>query len=437
MRLSVLPLLAIVGFAACYSETGPSDITAPVPTKPAVAVTAPVANEADAVAISQNIQANHWPYHTLLNPRYASGDPTSPDYMTLSSRGYTQAADNAIWTGHYLAAESFRYSVTTSADALANVRKAVKGITALIDVTGTDLLARFLIPLSSPYAESVLGEEAARHGRHDVTYNGQPYGWLGNTSRDQYSGVFFGLGIAYSLVADADVRNEIRSDVTRMLSFLVRNGWNVRMPDGTISTTFAGRPEQRLSFLQVGRLVDAARWDARYRLARSLNASSVGFAISYECLDPYGSYYKFNLDHINFYNLIRLEEPGTARNYYVSAFTRLRNCTRTHQNAHFNMIERGLQGVNTTRDGETVNMLGLWLQRPRRNIYVDNNGKYPACGPNRACSPIPVNDRFTTDFLWQRSPFQLAGGEDGTVPTPAVDYILPYWMARYYQVLTQ
>jgi hypothetical protein len=154
-------------------------------------------------------------------------------------------------------------------------------------------------------------------------------------------------------------------------------------------------------------------------------------------MDPYNSYYKFNLDHINFYNLIRLEEPGTPRNLYMSAFTRLRNCTRTHQNAHFNMIERGLQGANATRDNETVNMLGLWLQRPRRNVFVDNTGKYPACGTNRACSPIPVNDRYTTDFLWQRSPFQLTGGGDGTVPTPGVDYVLPYWMARYYGVVTQ
>jgi hypothetical protein len=437
MRRIVIPVLAILCFAACYSETGPSNVTALTPSKPTFDVVAPTPTEADAVAISQNIQANHWPYHTLLNPRYASGDPSSPDYMTLSARGYTQAADNAIWTGHYLAAESFRYSVTRSADALANISKAVKGITALIDVTGTDLLARFLIPLSSPYAESVLGEEAAGHGRYDAMYNGMPYGWLGNTSRDQYSGVFFGLGVAYSLVADVHIRREIRSDVTRMLSFLVRNGWNVRMPDGTISTTFAGRPEQKLSFLQVGRLVDPAKWGASYKLARTLYASSVGLPISYECLDPYGSYYKFNLDHINLYNLIRLEEPGTPRNFYLSAFTRLRNCTRSHQNAHFNMIERGLQGASGTRDAATVNMLGLWLLRPRRNIYVDNTGKYPACGTNRACSPIPVNDRYPTDFLWQRSPFQLSGGEDGTVPTPGVDYILPYWMARYYQVVTQ
>jgi hypothetical protein len=426
--VGTLAILSVV--AGCRTDSPTSVLT--VPQKLSLDVVVPTPTEADAVSISQNIQTNHWPYLTLLNPRYLSGDPNSPDYMTLAPSGYTQAADNAIWTGHYLAAESFRYAVTGSADALANIRKAVNGITALIDVTGTDLLARFLIPRSSPYADAVLGEES-RHGIHEATYNGQPYAWLGNTSRDQYSGVFFGLGVAYSLVGDATVQGEIRNDVSRMLTFLIKNGWNVRMPDGTVSTTFAGRSDQELSFMQVGRLVDPVKWTTTYKTMRTSLSSSVGTPILFECFDPYGSYYKFNLDHINFYNLIRLEESGTPRNQYLSAFTRLRNCTGSHQNAHFNMIDRALRGV-TTQDAQTVDMLGRWLLRPRRNVFVDNTGKYPACG-SRACSPIPVQDRYTTDFLWQRSPFQLTGGEDGAVPTPGVDYILPYWMARYYGVL--
>jgi hypothetical protein len=433
MRRFVGGLAIVCLIAGCRVDTTTSLLA--VSSKRALDVLVPTPTEADAVAISQNIQANHWPYHTLLNPRYVSGDPASPNYTTLSASGYTQAADNAIWTGHYLAAESFRYSVTHSDEALANVRKAVSGITALIDVTGTDLLARFLIPRSSPYANAVLGEES-QHGIHEAVYNGQAYAWLGNTSRDQYSGVFFGLGVAYSLVPDLAVQSEIRSDVTRMLNFLINNGWNVRMPDGTFSTTFVQRPDQQLSFVQVGRLVDPLLWTLKYKAMRTALASSVGLPIVAECSDPYGSYFKFNLDHINLYNLIRLEEAGLARNQYLKAFRQLRKCTSSHQNAHFNMIDRGLRGANSTQDGQTVDMLGRWLLRPRRNVFVDNTGKYPACAANRACAPIPVQDRYTTDFLWQRSPFQLTGGEDGTVPTPGVDYILPYWMARYYAVLS-
>jgi hypothetical protein len=426
-----LTMTAATVVTACAADGPP---LAPKPQGPSVAIAA-TPTEADAIAISQVIQQRHWPYLTLLNPRFVTGDSTSPDFMTLAPSGYTQAADNAIWTGHYLAAEATRYAVTGSPDALANAKKALRGITALIDVTNTDVLARFLIPRSSPYADAILAEEA-HEGIYESTYQKQPYAWLGGTSRDQYSGVFFGLGVAYDMIPIGRVRGEIRRDVSRMLANLIANGWSVRMPDGSYSTTFLQRPDQQLSFLQVGRRVDSTRWSLAYQSFRAANAALVQAPIATECQDPYGSYYKFNLDHINLYNLIRLEEPGVFRTLYLQAFATLRGCTGTHQNAHFNMIERGLLGADAARDAETVNLLSLWLMRPRRDYYVDNTGKYPACGAY-ACAPIPVNDRYTTDFLWQRNPFQLAGGGAGTIETPGVDYILPYWMARYYGVVAQ
>src|SRR4051812_40183677 len=100
------------------------------------------ASEADAVAISQNIQALHMPYGTILDPKFKSADTASPDYNVVAS--YTRCRDSAIWTGHYLAAESFRYAVSGSADALANVKGALLGIRALREVSGTDVLARCL-----------------------------------------------------------------------------------------------------------------------------------------------------------------------------------------------------------------------------------------------------------------------------------------------------
>src|ERR1035441_5839816 len=69
------------------------------------------ASETDALSISANIQARHMPFATLLDPIFAS--PTSDQII-----GYTRCGDSALWTGAYLAAESFRYNVTQSADAL-------------------------------------------------------------------------------------------------------------------------------------------------------------------------------------------------------------------------------------------------------------------------------------------------------------------------------
>src|SRR5512132_67499 len=90
------------------------------------------AAEADALAISANIQAKHLPYGTIIDPMYAA-----PDSDQIVN--YTRCGDSAIWTGHYLAAESYRYAVTKSPDALAAVRNAIQGINMLLNVTGNNL----------------------------------------------------------------------------------------------------------------------------------------------------------------------------------------------------------------------------------------------------------------------------------------------------------
>ena len=114
----------------------------------------------------------------------------------------------------------------------------------------------------------------------------------------------------------------------------------------------------------------------------------------------------------------------------------LRKCTATHQNAHFNMIDRALRGANGNRDRDTQDFLGLWLQRSRRDYHTDVSDKYAVCGTNKACDIVAVNDRPNTDFLWQRSPQLLYGGDQGLVETAGIDYLLPYWMARFYGVLS-
>jgi hypothetical protein len=393
-------------------------------------VLAPVAfgAERDAVAISEKIQQRHLPFDTILDPIYAA-----PDSGEIT--GYAHAGDSAIWTGHYLAAEAFRYRVTGAPDALNNIRRALAGIEALLDVTGTDLLARCLVATDSPFAAGIIREEA-RHGIHRAMRNGREYYWIGNTSRDQYSGVFFGLGVAFDLVNDGEVRATAGRLVTRMLDFLLAHDWFVVMPDGEISTIFAGRPEQRLSFLIVGRRVNPERYAGAYGWERFATLATFSTGVAYDLLDDHTSYFKFNLNTINLYNLIRMEGNSFYRNRYMRTYDLMRKTTDDHGNAHFNMIDHGLKGAQARRDQETRDLLAQWLGRPLRDGWLDWRGdaRYPACGEDRACRPLPIADRIRTDFLWQRSPFLLVGGGSGAIESAGIDYILPYWMARFYQV---
>src|ERR1043165_69096 len=87
------------------------------------------ASEVDALAISANIQHRHVPFGGILDPIFAA--PDSDQII-----GYSRCGDSAIWTGHYLAAESFRYKVTHSTDARNNILGAVVGLRNMVDVTG-------------------------------------------------------------------------------------------------------------------------------------------------------------------------------------------------------------------------------------------------------------------------------------------------------------
>ena len=299
-------------------------------------------SEQDALSISNNIQALHMPYNVIIDPVFAT--PTSDEIV-----GYSRGGNASIWTGHYLAAEAFRYKVTNSPEALDNLRRALGGIRSLVDVTGTNLLARCLVPTDSPYAQGMITEEAT-HGVHTGTLWGRTYYWIGNTVRDEYAGIFFGLGVAYDAVEDPEVRSEIREITTRLLDFLLQNNWAVVMPTGEISTIFWARPDQQLSFLQVGRRINPNRFESTYRSYRFWYASSVIIPISYDLLDDHNSYFKFNLNTITLYNLIRLEDNSYYRWLYMNAYNLMRRTTDDHGNGHFNMIDRALNGPDSRRD---------------------------------------------------------------------------------------
>ncbi|MBM3788284.1 MAG: hypothetical protein FJW30_28440 [Acidobacteria bacterium] len=373
------------------------------------------AAESDALAISANIQSRHVPFGTVMDPFYASADS---ERIT----GYTRCGDSAIWTGHYLAAEAFRFAVTADPDAQANAARAVEAIDALLTVTGTGLLARCRIPLSSPFAEGIHSEERA-NGVFTNAANGAT--WIGNTSRDQYLGVTFGMAVAHEHLPL--LRPRISGIVTRMVDFLVASNWS---PRG--GSTFLLRPDQMLGILQVARRVNPARFDSIYKAQRERSAKDVATPVAFDSLST-SSYFKFNLIHITFLHLVQMEEPE-SRGVYERAFSIARNYTAGHQNPFFNMIDHTLHGPEARRDAETVALLDLWLKRPRRDFYADRSGTVRVCG-EQACDPVPVDLRTPTDFLWQRNPFQLKGGGSGTIGNAGVDYILPYWMARFHGVI--
>jgi uncharacterized protein (TIGR03437 family) len=368
------------------------------------------ASESDALAISQNIQARHMPFGSLLDPIFASS--TSDQII-----GYTRCGDSALWTSAYLAAESFRYKVTQSADALRDVKNALSALKGLADVTGDNRLARCMAPADSPFTAGIAREEAS-NGIHQNA----PWTWVDNTSRDQIVGAFFGLGVAFDLVDDAGVKSAASDLATRLIGFISRHQWS---PNDDITGTFQIRPEELQMLLEVARHVNPAN-----TVSGPFFVPPMESGVAFDILSN-SSYFKFSLDYLSFYHLVQRQDNSTNR----GAYERLRNYTAAHRNALFNMIDRALRGADAARDAETRALLDQWLQRPRRDFYVDVSSQVRVCGSD-ACDPVPVPIRPPASFLWEVNPFQLNGGGSGIIENAGVDYILPYWMARYYGVLS-
>ena len=386
------------------------------------------AAEPDANAITVNLVARHMPYGPVMDPVFVS--PDSDEIQT-----YSRCGDSAIWTGHFLAAESFRYAVTKSPDALNNVKSALFGIRELLDVTGNDLLARCAFPENSPYASDIIAEEG-RHGVYSGTVDGHKWTWIGETSRDQIVGVMFGLTAAWDLVDDAEVKAAVPWLSSRVINYLLKHGWITFNPDGNPTTTFWGFADEQLMILKLGRRSNPDRYTNSYRTLSLTIAPEAIAAIGIDAIDPYSSYYKFNLDYITLWAMQTSGDNSYVSSNMDSAYKILRGVTRDHENPFFDIIDRAIKGPNAVRDQRIGGLLEQWLQHPRRNVYVDNTLLVPTCDDgSRACDPIPVAQRITTDFLWQRSPFQLAGGGYGTIEGAGIDYTLPYWMARYYGVI--
>jgi uncharacterized protein (TIGR03437 family) len=370
--------------------------------------------EADALAIEANIVAKHLPFGGIIDPVYAS--PTS---NTIT--GYSRCADSALWTGAWLAAESYHYAVNQSPAALTNVKNAIAAIQGLVDVTGHNQLARCMFPPDWQFAAGVESEESS--SGNSINQAPPSWVWVGRTSRDEVVGVFFGLAVAYDFVNDPGVHASI-GPVAHLISHYISGNiyWS---PDDDITTTFMDRPEELQMLLQTTRHVNPGD-----TISGPFIVAPVSTAVLVDVNGGNGSYFKFNLDYMSFFNLVRYQNNDTNLGAYVD----VRNYTANHQNPYFDMIDHVLRGKNSF-DSEVQPLLDQWLLRPKRDVYIDDSKIVKTCSTTEACSPIPVPIRPATDFLWQRDPFQLTGGGLTTIEGAGVDYVLPYWMGRYYGVI--
>ncbi|MBI4559692.1 MAG: hypothetical protein HY706_19050 [Candidatus Hydrogenedentes bacterium] len=377
-------------------------------------------------------------------------------------------AHSAIWAGHYLASVSFRYALAKKhRDTTKNYGQSVvwqkEMDRALARVHEMVPAFHRLINISKNWSSATVPGEPGLLFRHAVPEqfnrsdtwplpwdDGQIYWCRASVTRDIYAGVMLGLMVTFDQVGpdDAYVRNTIRDDVMILTDYLVRHGWWVVQPQSSTTNSnpspnplFVLNPAHRLSMAQAARHVarvagtaaDQAKWEAVW--AAELAEVGAPHLLTSRASTSNDSYYSNNLEYLCHYNVVSREPNRATRAFLLQAFAQLDDGARLHMNAHFDAMAYGLRG-QPDRLPEGVLHLKQWIEyRSRWGQPVVNSAR---CGVDIQCSggyavdPLPIPDRPHSDFLWQRSPWKLDGGYNPLQREPGVDFLLPYYMLRYY-----
>jgi hypothetical protein len=295
------------------------------------------------------------------------------------------------------------------------------------------------------------------------TFEGVTYHCEDATSRDAYAGATFGMVTAF------DFNNDL---------------------GGPYSPLFLYTPLARLNLAQIARhvatvlgdTVETAKWNAVWAEELALTGPAVGPSELQNAAEPDSSYYKFNLEWLTGFDAMRLEPNAAARKLLGAGMAVMEATTGDDVNAHFETLSYALTG-SQERLAKAVTHLREWrawraqyegldqsklnsdrcdipggltcIARADVNVYLGVPGLPPVFVPDpqtasgytpknchepnrysrdncRSATVLPVADRVPTDFLWQRSPFQLDADRSPLHESQGIDYLLPYWMLRYY-----
>jgi len=262
--------------------------------------------------------------------------------------------------------------------------------------------------------------------------------------------------------------------------------------DGPISPLFIQVPLHRLHLLQtarhaakvIGDTAAARRYDLLW-LEEFATAVASGWLLGsmvFDAADPHDTYYKYHLHLMSFFNVIRLEDDPIIRSELRRAMSPLDATLTDDGNAFFEAITFALTGEEQRLDeavgyhrefldyiafheGAAASGITPFVHTGRCAITEDPGEGAPLeerpleCVPKnrvdatwtlpllgevetpvnpgsgeelRAKDPLPVGVRRLADFLWQKDPTIITGDHDVPWRGPSIDFLVSYWMLRYY-----
>lgn len=384
----------------------------------------------------QDITSNRFlaPFGIVEN-KAPNGDP-EPD------------GDAALWTGEYGWTQAQRYKATGDPQALADLRKVVRGLMTLMDITGDPLnFARALRAAGPPLGGWVRGTGAFSH-----------LDWLPGGNNDMGHGLKLGLIAGWdALPADDPLRPEIAAHALAMLSLCEfanpRPAEGCRDPDN--SPLFPdGDPGEALIFAGITN-DDPAKVEAGLAILNdpllTLYAGIGGGPIYIYGISDWSGNNLTLVGHLTQQWLLARTADVNLSNVWRNASGEAWRVLRTLEMPVHAALAAGLGVLTDPAQQAEATEQALWGLRsfpfPKHSYPVDYRiradwvlSPYPSLpwkldwttNPGRMQGLVGhgMVETSVDAYRWNAGPLDITAGPVAPDTTPGVDYLFLYWMAR-------
>ncbi|MCB0628339.1 MAG: glycerophosphodiester phosphodiesterase family protein [Saprospiraceae bacterium] len=370
----------------------------------------------------------------------------------------------------YLAMESFRYAATGEPEARERAKKAFDFLHFLREVTGTDgFFARTVIPAdweqmhdpNRSYTPQQQAEELIRNPRHkpvEVRWHQSADGkwkWKGDTSSDELCGHLFGYYCYYRLAADEAEKKRISRHIGLITDHLIRNNyyltdvdgeptkWGVWSPE-SLNRDPDWAPEKALNSLEIlSWLKFAAKitGEEKYQQAYLQLIREEGYLENAKAIlhpnPAFETYFDIFLTLYVLPALVEYEEDPTLKAEYKTLlegwFARNRKIRSPLVNFTYNLL--------TGKRDELDHSITFLKDAPLDLVdWQIDNGRREDLSVVRE----PILEELQVNHLrppseyrslrWDKNPYLAVAGNPYQEREP-VYWLLPYWMARYMDLI--
>lgn len=374
--------------------------------------------------------------------------------MLVTTTPPVEIGDLCLWQGVYAAAAAFEHDLRRTDASRRRAEAAFDGL-------------RELSTRGRPIARAVLpaGIETENPGRWHFKAGGVQ--WKEDASIDSAAGYVFGAVVAAELLPS---RREAALEALRgFADAMIEGGFYLRNSDGsrtrfsTMGGSFVSSPVGVTTSLAALSALERAGLGARYSTARERLERA-----DQDVWGSYGSAPAFWRNVTTNHNIailslsaVMLGERDPKRwDVYANGLLRINRMTERMGNSFWSYLtewtlQRRPELARNLKGREMEHFRAARLERRRRARVSMLEWDYPRgktkaavwnskrddlpfvrwtpLGRLEAAEPIPVHERPGTDFVWQRSPYQLDGWTDYEGPPQEfapLDFLVAYSLGR-------